>query len=71
MSAILGCALAIICYRRFSSGSFAIAVLVGLIAANVWWIIGGYIVDLNKSFLALEVVPSSLGVGSSIGHAYN
>ena len=58
VSAFLGCALAIICYRRFSSGSFAIAVLVSLIAANLWWIIGGYIVDLNKSFLALEVVPS-------------
>ena len=58
VSAFLGCALAIICYRRFSSGSFAIAVLVSLIAANVWWIIGGYIVDLNESFLALEVVPS-------------
>ena len=39
VSAFLGCALAIICYRRFSSGSFAIAVLVSLIAANVWWII--------------------------------
>ena len=58
VSAFLGCALAIICYRRFSSGSFAIAVLGSLIAANVWWIIGGYIVDLNESFLALEVVPS-------------
>ena len=43
VSAFLGCAIAIICYRRFSSGSFAIAVLLSLIAANVWWIIGGYI----------------------------
>ena len=57
-SAFLGCAIAIICYRRFSSGSFVIAVLISLIAANVWWIIGGYIVDLNDSFLALKDVPS-------------
>ena len=58
VSTLLGCALAIICYRRFSSGSFAIAVLVSFIAANVWWIIGGHIADSNESFLALEVVPS-------------
>jgi len=58
VSAFLGCAIAVICYRRFSSRSFAISVLISLIAANVWWIIGGYIVDLNASFLSLEVVAS-------------
>ena len=58
VSAFIGCVIAIVCYRRFSSRSFAIAVLIGLIAANVWWIIGGYIVDLNDSFLALKDVPS-------------
>tara|TARA_B100000925_G_scaffold285560_1_gene262051 strand:- start:843 stop:2129 length:1287 start_codon:yes stop_codon:yes gene_type:complete len=58
VSAFFGCVIALVCYRRFSSGSFAIAVIVSIGAAYIWWSIGGYIAGLNESFFALEAVPS-------------
>lgn len=58
VSAFFGCVIALVCYRRFSSGSFAIAVIVSIGAAYIWWSIGGYIAGLNESIFALEAVPS-------------
>jgi general L-amino acid transport system permease protein len=58
VSAFFGCVIALVCYRRFSGGSFTKAVIVSVVAAYIWWSIGGYIAGLNQSIFALEVVPS-------------
>ena len=56
--AFIGCCVGGVCYKRFSSGAFATATILGLISAYLCWFLGGYLVSWNEAFLSLKVVPS-------------
>lgn len=58
MIAFIGCFVGAVCYKRFSSGAFATAVILSLIVAYLCWFLGGYIISWNEAFLSLKVVPS-------------
>ena len=56
--AFIGCCVGGVCYKRFSSGAFATAIILSLISAYLCWFLGGYLVSWNEAFLSLKVVPS-------------
>ena len=56
--AFIGCCVGGVCYKRFSSGAFATAIILGLISAYLCWFLGSYLVSWNEAFLSLKVVPS-------------
>tara|TARA_B100001142_G_scaffold262885_1_gene266000 strand:- start:4806 stop:6092 length:1287 start_codon:yes stop_codon:yes gene_type:complete len=56
--AFIGCCVGGVCYRRFSSGAFATAIILSLISAYLCWFLGGYLISWNEAFLSLKVVPS-------------
>ena len=56
--AYLGLAFGIYCFRRFSARSFVFGVVIAVIAASLFWVLGGYLSEANGTFLALEAVPS-------------
>ena len=56
--AFIGCCVGGVCYRRFSSGAFATAIILSLISAYLCWFLGGYLISWNEAFLALKMVPS-------------
>ena len=58
MVAFIGCFVGAVCYKKFSSGAFATAVILSLIVAYLCWFLGGYIISWNEAFLSLKVVPS-------------
>lgn len=58
MVAFIGCFVGAVCYKRFSSGAFATAVILSLIVTYLCWFLGGYIISWNEAFLSLKVVPS-------------
>ena len=56
--ALIGCCVGGVCYKRFSSGAFATAIILSLISAYLCWFLGGYLISWNEAFLSLKVVPS-------------
>ena len=56
--ALLGFAAGVYCFRRFSTNAFALGVLVGVIVASIFWMLGGYLSEANETFLSLKAVPS-------------
>ena len=56
--AFIGCCVGGVCYKRFSSGAFATAIILSLFSAYLCWFLGGYLVSWNEAFLSLKVVPS-------------
>ena len=56
--AFIGCCVGGVCYKRFSSGAFATAIILSLISAYLCWFLGGYLIAWNEAFLSLKVVPS-------------
>ena len=56
--AFIGCFVGAVCYKRFSSGTFATAIVLSLIAAYFCWFFGGYLISWNEAFLSLTMVPS-------------
>jgi general L-amino acid transport system permease protein len=56
--AFLGFAVGVYCFRRFSTNAFVLGMLVGVIAACIFWMLGGYLSEANETFLSLPVVPS-------------
>ncbi len=56
--AFIGCFVGAVCYKRFSSGAFATAIVLSLIAAYFCWFLGGYLISWNEAFLSLTMVPS-------------
>ena len=56
--AFIGCCVGGVCYKRFSSGAFATAIILSLISAYLCWFLGGYLISWNEAFLPLKVVPS-------------
>ena len=56
--ALLGFAAGIYCFRRFSTNAFTLGVLVGVIVASIFWMLGGYLSEANETFLSLKAVPS-------------
>ena len=56
--AFIGCCVGWVCYKRFSSGAFATAIILSLISAYLCWFLGGYLISWNEAFLSLKVVPS-------------
>ena len=56
--AFIGFCVGGVCYKRFSSGAFATAIILGLISAYLCWFLGGYLISWNEAFLSLKVVPS-------------
>ena len=56
--AFIGCCVGGVCYKRFSSGTFATAIILSLISAYLCWFLGGYLISWNEAFLSLKVVPS-------------
>ena len=56
--AFISCCVGGVCYKRFSSGAFSTAIILGLISAYLCWFLGGYLVSWNEAFLSLKVVPS-------------
>ncbi|MDO7699664.1 MAG: ABC transporter permease subunit, partial [Planktomarina temperata] len=56
--AFFGFAVGVYCFRRFSANAFALGAIVGVIVAIIFWVLSGYVVGANKTFLALEAVPS-------------
>ena len=56
--AFIGCCVGGVCYKRFSYGAFATAIILGLISVYLCWFLGGYLVSWNEAFLSLKVVPS-------------
>ena len=56
--AFIGCCVGGVCYKRFSSGAFATAIILSLISAYLCWFLGGYLISWNEAFLSLKVVPS-------------
>ena len=56
--AFIGCCVGGVCYKRFSSGTFATAIILSLISAYLCWFLGGYLIAWNEAFLSLKVVPS-------------
>ena len=56
--AFIGCFVGAVCYKRFSSGAFATAIVLSLIVAYFCWFLGGYLISWNEAFLSLTMVPS-------------
>ena len=56
--AFIGCFVGAVCYKKFSSGAFATAIILSLIAAYFCWFFGGYLISWNEAFLSLKMVPS-------------
>ena len=56
--AFVGCCIGVACYRKFSSGAFVTAILLGLFSAYLCWFLGGYLISWNNDFLSLKEVPS-------------
>ena len=56
--AFIGCFVGAVCYKRFSSGAFATAIILSLIVAYFCWFLGGYLISWNEAFLSLTMVPS-------------
>jgi general L-amino acid transport system permease protein len=56
--AFIGCFAGAVCYKKFSSGAFATAIILSLIAAYFCWFFGGYLISWNEAFLSLTMVPS-------------
>ena len=56
--AFLGTAFGIYCFRRFSSNALVVGAIIGVIAANIVWALGGYVSELNDTFFALPDVAS-------------
>ena len=56
--AFIGCCVGGVCYKRFSSGAFATAIILSLISAYLCWFLGGYLISWNEAFMSLKVVPS-------------
>ena len=56
--AFVGCCIGVACYRKFSSGAFVTAILLGLFSAYLCWFLGGYLISWNDAFLSLKEVPS-------------
>jgi general L-amino acid transport system permease protein len=56
--AFIGCFVGAVCYKRFSSGAFATAIILSLIVAYFCWFLGGYLISWNETFLSLTMVPS-------------
>jgi len=56
--AFFGFAVGVYCFRRFSANAFALGAIVGVIVAIIFWVLSGYLVGANETFLALEAVPS-------------
>ena len=56
--ALLGFAAGVYCFRRFSTNAFALGVLIGVIVASIFWMLGGYLSEANETFLSLKAVPS-------------
>ena len=56
--AFAGCCIGVACYKKFSSGAFVTAIILGLISAYLCWFLGGYLISWNEAFLSLKVVPS-------------
>lgn len=48
--AFLGFVIGVYCFRRFSANAFALGAIIGVIAANIFWVLGGYVVDAMKLF---------------------
>jgi general L-amino acid transport system permease protein len=55
---LVGFIVAYMVFQRLERSSFAMGVLGGLIAAIIFWTIGGYVSDAMSGFLALEQIPS-------------
>ena len=56
--ALFGFAAGVYCFRRFSTNAFALGMLVGVIVASIFWMLGGYWSEANETFLSLKAVPS-------------
>lgn len=56
--AFAGCFIGVACYRKFSSGTFVTAIILGFFSAYLCWFLGGYLISWNDAFLSLKVVPS-------------
>jgi len=56
--AFIGCFAGAVCYKKFSSGAFATAIILSLITAYFCWFFGGYLISWNEAFLSLKMVPS-------------
>ena len=56
--AFAGFVFAVIVFRKLEAQGFALAILGGISTALACWISGGYLVDMDKNFLALPSVPS-------------
>jgi len=56
--AFAGCFIGVACYRKFSSGTFVTAIILGFFSAYLCWFLGGYLISWNEYFLSLKVVPS-------------
>ena len=56
--AFVGCCIGVACYRKFSSGAFVTAIILGLFSAYLCWFLGGYLISWNDAFLSLKEVPS-------------
>ena len=56
--AFVGCCIGVAFYRKFSSGAFVTAILLGLFSAYLCWFLGGYLISWNDAFLSLKEVPS-------------
>jgi len=56
--ALIGFGVAYMVYSRLVARSFAVAIVVGLLAAVVTWWLGGFVSDAFPDFAALEVVAS-------------
>ena len=56
--AFIGCFVGAVCYKKFSSGAFATAIILSLITAYFCWFFGGYLISWNEAFLSLKMVPS-------------
>lgn len=56
--AFAGCCIGVACYRKFSSGTFVTAIILGFFSAYLCWFLGGYLISWNDAFLSLKVVPS-------------
>jgi len=56
--AFVGCFIGAACYKKFSSGAFVTAILLGLFSAYLCWFLGGYLISWNDAFLSLKEVPS-------------
>jgi general L-amino acid transport system permease protein len=55
---LLGFIVAYMVFQRLERASFAMGVLIGLVAAIIVWTLGGYVSDAMIGFLALEQIPS-------------